>query len=344
MGQQVAVVGAGAAGTAAAYALRESDAAVTVFEKSGGVCGRAATRRQEGCVYEYGANCLTADDERVTELVTEELPNDGLVEIDAPIWTLDGDGSVSEGRDDQTTKWTYEQGITQLSKRLIDAAGATVHRDTRVESLDRTTDGWQVSDAEDNEYGRFEAVLLTPPAPQTADLLGQSGWRHADRRPLRETIASVPYRTIVAGVLHYDFELDVPYYGLVNDDRTHDVGWAGREECKAGHVPDGETLLLVQMAPHWSVEHYRDPPTALVEEIATATAGLLDDDRLADPTWTDHQHWRYALPDDGVPDGALDSAIEHNLFFAGDWVTGEARLHAAVRNGLETGDRIAQHL
>ena len=96
MGQQVAVVGAGAAGTAAAYALRESNAEVTIFEKSGGVCGRAATRRQEGCVYEYGANYLTADDERVNDLVTKQLPSDGLVEIDAPVWTFDGDGEIEQ--------------------------------------------------------------------------------------------------------------------------------------------------------------------------------------------------------------------------------------------------------
>ena len=344
MRQQVAVVGAGAAGTAAAYALRESNAEVTIFEKSGGVCGRAATRRQEGCVYEYGANYLTADDHRVNELVTDQLPSDGLIEIDAPVWTFDGDGEISEGRDDQTTRWTYERGITQLSKRLIDAAGATVHRTTRVETLDQTGNGWQISDTDGHEYGRFDAVLLTPPAPQSADLLGQSEWQHADRRPLRETIASVSYRTIVAGLLHYDFELDVPYYGLVSEDDTHEVGWVGREECKDGHVHDGESLLLVQMAPDWSIEHYRDAPVELLDHIAEATAGLLNDDRLTEPTWTDHQHWRYALPDASVPEDSLDSATTHDLFFAGDWVTGEARLHAAVRNGLETGEQIAQQL
>jgi len=344
MDQHVAVVGAGAAGTAAAYTLRERDAEVTIFEKSGGVCGRAATRRQEACRYEYGANYLTDDDERVTALVTEELPADGLVEIEEPVWTFDGDGAISQGRDEQSTRWSYEDGITRLGKHLIAAADATVHRNTRIETLDRTGDSWRILDVEGHDHGDFDAALLTPPAPQTADLLGQSEWQHADRRPLRETIASVPYRTVVAGVLHYDFELDVPYYALVNEDKSHDVGWIGREECKRGHVPDGETVLLVQMAPEWSVEHYRDTPTALLDAIAGETAALLDDDRLENPTWTDYQHWRYALPDSGIPDGALDSATDHDLFFAGDWVAGEGRLHAALRSGLETGARMGEHL
>ncbi|WP_018259266.1 NAD(P)/FAD-dependent oxidoreductase [Halomicrobium katesii] len=344
MQRSVAVVGAGAAGAAAAYALREHPADVTVFEKSGGVCGRAATRRRDGCVYEYGANYLTADDDRVAELVTAELPSEGLTEIDEPVWTFDADREIREGRDEQTTRWTYEQGITQLAKRLFAAGDATVHRHTRVESLERRGGSWRVTDAEGGTYDSFDAVLLTPPGPQTADLLGQSEWEHADRRRLRKAAASVPYRTIVAGLLHYEFELDRPYYGLVSEDEDHEIGWIGREECKAGHVPDGEALLLVQMAPDWSVTHYRDDAATLTDAIADATATLLDDDRLAEPDWTDHQHWRYALPDDGVEADALETAAEHDLFLAGDWVAGEARLHAAVRNGLRTGERIGEHL
>ncbi|ACV48303.1 MULTISPECIES: NAD(P)/FAD-dependent oxidoreductase [Halomicrobium] len=344
MQRSVAVVGAGAAGAAAAYALREHPADVTVFEKSGGVCGRAATRRRNGCVYEYGANYLTADDDRVAELVTAELPSEGLTEIDEPVWTFDADREIREGRDEQTTRWTYEQGITQLAKRLFAAGDATVHRHTRVESLERSGAGWRVTDAEGGTYDSFDAVLLTPPGPQTADLLGQSEWEHADRRRLRQAAASVPYRTVVAGLLHYEFELDRPYYGLVSEAGDHDVGWIGREECKAGHVPDGETLLVVQMAPDWSVTHYRDDAATLTDAIADATATLLDDDRLAEPDWTDHQHWRYALPDDGVGADALETAAAHDLFLAGDWVAGEARLHAALRNGLRTGERIGEHL
>lgn len=344
MAQQVAIVGAGAAGAAAAYSLRDRDAEVTIFEKSGGVCGRAASRRREGCVYEYGANYLPADDDHVNDLVTAKLPSEGLVEIDEPIWTFDAAGEITEGRPDQSTKWTYERGITQLAKRLFDATDATVHRNTRVEVLNRTGERWGVTDGAGDDRGRFDALLLTPPAPQTADLLGQSEWQHADRRPLRETIESVPYRTVVAGLLHYDFELDNPYYALLNDDKDHDVGWIGREECKDGHVPDGEALLLVQMAPEWSVDHYREAEAELTDAIAEATADLLGDDRLAEPDWTDHQRWRYALPNDGVPDGSLSLATEHDLFFAGDWVAGEGRLHAALKNGLEAGEQIGQHL
>ncbi|ERG88860.1 MAG: hypothetical protein J07HX5_01006, partial [halophilic archaeon J07HX5] len=97
----VGIVGAGAAGAAAAYTLETvvPDIELTVLEKSGGVCGRAAARRHGDVTYDYGANYLKDDDERVVELVTEELSTAGLVDITAPIYVFDSDGTVSEGRD-----------------------------------------------------------------------------------------------------------------------------------------------------------------------------------------------------------------------------------------------------
>ncbi|MBX0294339.1 NAD(P)/FAD-dependent oxidoreductase [Haloarcula nitratireducens] len=340
----LAVVGAGAAGAAATYALRDASVEVTVLEKSRGVCGRAATRRRDDCVYEYGANYLKDADDRVTELVTDELPTDGLVDVDDPIYAFERDGEIREGKEADEHKWTYEAGITQLAKRLFAETEANVRNEVTVETLERVGDGWRIYDDEGTDFGRYDGVLLTPPAPQTADILGQAEWSHDDRRSIRQTVASVPYRTAVAGVLHYPFELDVPWYAAVNTDKDHDVGWVAREECKSGHVPDGESLLLVQMNEGWSVANYDERPDALVERIARRTAHLLDDDRLTDPDWTDHQHWRYSQSEATVDHDEIATARDHDLFFAGDWVAGESRLHAALRNGLDTGEAIADTL
>ena len=344
MDSKLAVVGAGGAGAAATYVLRDQPVEVTVFEKSRGVCGRAATRRKDDCTYEYGANYLKADDDRVAELVTEELSTDGLVDVEEPIYAFERDGEIGEGRDSDGHKWTYEAGITQLAKRLFDATDASVHNGVRVQTLDRQADGWEVFDAEGTDRGRYDAVLLTPPAPQTADLLGGAAWDHNNCRDLRKTVAGVPYRTVISGMLHYPFELDVPWYAAVNTDKDHDIGWVAREECKDGHVPDGESLLLVQMNEPYSVANYDLHPDRLLDEIAQRTARLLGDDRLTDPDWTDHQHWRYAQPEGTVDSNAVDTAADHDLYFAGDWVGDEPRLHAAMRNGLETGEKIAARL
>ena len=335
----LAIVGAGAAGAAAAYRLRDSGRDVTVYEKSRGVCGRAATRRREGCHYDYGANYVKPGDGPVGDLV-RDLGEDGLVDVDEPVWTFDGDGEIAPGRDSSEPKWTWETGLTQLAKRLFARTDATIHRETRIDSLARTESGWTLTDTDAGRYGAFEDVLLTPPAPQTADLLADAHWEDSRRDELQSAAADVHYRSVVTAVLHYPFELDREWYALVNTDDAHEVGWLSREGCKDGHVPDGEELLVVQMAPDWSRAQY---DTAASEQTQLATehaAGLLDDDRLLEPDWTDTQGWRYALPDEAVDSEPVEAAREAGLHVAGDWVAGEARVHAAVESGLAAADLI----
>ena len=346
---RIGIVGAGAGAAAATFVLDEAmpDATVTVLEKSGGVCGRAATRRRDGHTYryDYGANYVKSDDDRVNELLTETLDTEGLVDASEPVWTFTADGSVSEGRDADEHKWSYTEGLTQIAKRLFARTDAAVERRTRIETIHGGGDTWTVTDAAGDDHGPFDVLVLNPPAPQTAELLQAADWDDERRERLAAAVEAVEYRSVWTAVLGYGFRIDRPYYALVNTDKEHAVGWISREECKRGHVPAGESVLIVQANHEWSVDRYDDPPADNVAALADHTATILDDDRLADPDWTDGQGWRYALPESG-PDapGIFRDVAEAGLYCVGDWMAGEGRLHAALRNGLDTGEEIALSL
>jgi hypothetical protein len=339
---RVGIVGAGAAGIGAADALRDADADVTIVEKSRGVCGRAATRRKNGCRYEHGANYVKDPDER-TEALIRDLGEDGLVDVEEPVWVFDADGEVAEGDGDEAHKWTWTEGITQLGKRLLARTDAEVRRTTRVESVtrDESAATWTLTDAGGETHGPFDRLLLTPPAPQTAALLRATDWDDDRLDGVVAAVDDVTYRTIRTFVLHYQFRESYPWYGLVNVDREHEVGWLSREECKEGHVPDGESLLIAQMSPEWSAARYDDPLGTAGDDAAGLVAALLGDDRYADPDWVDDQGWRYALPNGGVDADALAAVEDAGLFFAGDWLVGEGRVHRALWNGHDAGERIA---
>ncbi len=343
---EIAFVGAGAASAACGYRLRSqrSESELTVFEKSGGVCGRAATRRHGDVTFDYGANYLKDSDRRVNELVTEEVPTDGLEEIREPIWVFDRYGEVRRGRDVEETRWVYRDGLTQIAKRAFDAADAEVHRNTRVTSLTKTDAGWKLNTEDGAEHGVFDAVVLNPPAPQTAELLRNTSWSNRVRDRLVEAAFDVPYRTVYTAVLGYSYEVDVPYYALVNEDKEHDVGWVGREECKPGHVPDGESVLVVQANHDWSVRRYDAPEGENAELLADHAADLFDDDRLREHVWSHGHGWRYALPEEAVDREPFEAAESQGLYCTGDWMAGEPRLHAALADGLQAGDRLAKHL
>ncbi|MCU4927043.1 FAD-dependent oxidoreductase [Halobacteria archaeon AArc-dxtr1] len=342
----VGIVGAGAAGSAIAFALATEapDTSVTVIEKSGGVCGRAATRRRGAVTYDYGANYLKDADERVVELVTETGDAAGLEDIEEPVYTFDETGTVSPGDDRDDHKWSYQQGLTQIAKRLFARTDAAVHRRTRAETLVREGTEWSVIDTDGERWGPFDALVLTPPAPQTADLVSDAEWDSPSRETLAAAVGAVEYQPIWTAVLGYPFTLDVPYYALVNTDKNHEVGWLSREECKPGHVPDGESVLIVQASPEWSADRYDDPPAENVAQLASHAVELVGDDRLREPAWTDHQGWRYALPDGAADSAALEAGTDAGLYLAGDWVAGDGRIHAALANGLDVGKRVARSL
>ncbi len=338
---RVGIVGAGAGAAALTHVLDgATDAEVTVLEKSGGVCGRAATRRRGPVTYDYGANYLKSDDERVVELVHDAVGENGLVEVEGSIWTFDGDGTVSEGRSSDGHRWSYRAGLTQVAKRLFGDTAATVHRRTRVETVARDGDRWRLTDADGGEWGPFDRLVLNPPAPQTTALLRDADWDDPACERLAAATADVDYASVWTVVLRYEFELDRPYYALINTDDEHTIGWVSREECKPGHVPDG-SALVVQAGHDWSADNDDTPAETVVERLTDETATLFDDDRLRDPEWTDHQFWRYALPEGGVERGPVRDAQDHDLWVVGDWVAGEARLHAALRNGIDVGERLA---
>ena len=93
---KVAIVGAGVGGLAASRCLQDHGLDVTVFDKSRGVGGRLATRREEGVAFDHGAQYFTARDSRFTRYVRSWMQQ-GLVEPwMGRIVKLDSDGGCED--------------------------------------------------------------------------------------------------------------------------------------------------------------------------------------------------------------------------------------------------------
>lgn len=336
------IIGAGVAGLSAARRLRalRPEIDCTIYEKSRGYGGRAATRRRDGFVFDHGAQYFKTPSPATRDLISRELPRDDLLAIGRDVWVFDRAGQLVPGDAEQNAepKWTYRSGLSTLGKLL--AEGSNVRRETRVAALRRVaTGGWQIIDEHGAHVGDADAVLLTAPAPQSAQILAASAFDAGLRDVLIAALEAGQYHRCLSLALAYNHPLERPWYAAVNTDRQHPISWVALEAAKdAGRVPPGHSLLIAQMAAGYSAGHWETDPAALAAHVADLLSSLLGEDLHA-PLWADRQGWRYALVDQGVDRAAL--ANDAGLYFAGDFTAGQARVHLAIEEGLRVAAAIA---
>jgi hypothetical protein len=354
--QQIAIVGAGVAGLAAARALVAQGRHVTIYEKSRGPGGRAATRQLGNCRFDHGAQVFQAPDERFLVLLRQPPPAHALdtapaQDLGRPVWTFDQAGTVSEGdpAHNAAPRWVWPGGMAALGHLL--AAGLTIHYRTRVHALAaRPQGGYTLLDAAGAVLGQADAVLLTPPAPQSAELVARSACDPETRTRLLAALAPAHYTRCLAVTLAYPRRPQVPWYALLNLDRQHAIAWLACEHDKPGHAPPDSGLLIAHMGDAFSVAHWDAaekgtygtagaplPPhlAAVHEQVQT----LLPHD-LGPPHWANLQRWRYALPDSAVDFEQLNTTGS-GLYVAGDALVGRGRLHEAIETGWRVAEVIA---
>lgn len=344
----IAIIGAGVAGLAAGQMLQRRGHRVTVYEKSRGLGGRVATRRVEGFRFDHGAQYLKAPTPELDAFV-RAIP--GATDIGRPVWTFDAAGTVAPGDPAQNAepKWVWPNGLNTLGKAL--GAGLDVRLETLVARLAHTAPGYELYADTGALLGAADAVLLTPPAAQTAAIIAASTLDPAAQAALGAELARAAYRRCITITLAYARRPETPWYALVNSDRRHPVSWLACEHLKPGYAPPDAGLVILQMADAWSTTHWDAlakgtlTPDALPDPVheAHGYAEALIGAALGTPLWVNLQRWRYALPDAGCDATILNSAAL-GLSFAGDYVVGQGRVHLALANGWAMGERISQTL
>lgn len=352
---QIAIIGAGIAGLSAArtiYAISPGLMAhpnsLTVFEKSRGLGGRAATRwfdRPQGRIYvDHGAQYLKAEGSILPDLLHNVLPHESLTQIVPPVWTFDAQNYIAPGEREQnvaSSRLTYQTGIATLGRLLVAEAGLTVKTQIRIGSLRLNADGtYALIDAEATHIGDFDQVIVAIPAGQAADLIAASTTLPTGvSNALESVLRGATYRRCLSVILGYDRPpTERPYSALINIDRQHPIVWIGLEHAKPGHVPVGCSVYVVQMSASYSLAQWETEKATVIREVAGLASQVLGEDLTA-PAWTDMQTWRYSQPD-VMLDPALVNGKIPGLWFAGDYLRG-GRVHLAAEVGAEVGAAVA---
>jgi photolyase PhrII len=322
---RVAVIGAGLAGLAAARTLRDHGVDVTVFEKSRGLGGRAATRRDGVWSFDHGAQYATFRDARLTPWVRawEALGVlarwDGRVAVcDAGVWR-----QAPEGVD----RWVATPGMSAIGRHL--GRDLRIALGTAVARAERAVDGWRLADADGTPLGTFAQLLVTAPAPQAAQLLSAAAPNLAAR------CAAVQFHPCRAVMCVLDRAPRVAWEAAFVNGDPH-LAWVARNASKPGREASLETWVL--HAPReYSTDTLDADPEEVMAPMLRAFRRLLGDDP-PEVTYAIGHRWRYAIPDPVLAEDAVwDDELQAGL--AGDWCGGP-RVEGALLSGLALAGRV----
>ncbi len=312
----VLVIGAGMAGLMAAAELQRAGRRVLVLDKGRGVGGRLASRRIGGATFDHGAQFITTRDPRFAA-VLEQGRQDGTVEE----WCRGFAGSV-----DGHARWRGKPAMPAVAKHL--ALELDLHLEMPVVALRSAGDCWRAETTTGRTF-TAEAVVLTPPVPQSLALLDAGGVvLHPD---MRTRLAAIEYERCLAVMAVLEGPSRIPPPGGLAPTEGP-IAWIADNQLKG---ISAEPAVTIHATHAFSLEHWerdrQESGRALLEAAAPwLGAGIR--------TFQVHG-WRYSKPMHVEEKPCAIVSQSPPLVLAGDAFAGP-RVEGAALSGWAAAEAI----
>jgi renalase len=261
---KVGIIGAGLSGLAAARELGAAGHRVVVIEKSRGVGGRLASRRIEGTVVDHGAPTVEVPEGSAFGALVASLPPDDLIRL--------GPSTIA-----------YRSGATRLAKLMAD--GLEIVLGVRIGALRRSGSRYELAGEQGNAHGEVDAVIVSAPAPQAAELL-QASPEGAGRAEALRAVTYDPAVMILAGLRIGETAQLEPF-------ATGDA-WSRItvESAKGRPVVDGAVPIVARLSAAASRRMMDVSDADVLGDILPQLAAVCGE--AGPPAWVQVKRWRYA--------------------------------------------------
>ena len=321
--KRVGVVGAGLSGLVSATLLRRRGHRVRVFDKARGVGGRMSTRRTENGSFDHGAQYFTVRDDRFARAVESWRRAGVVARWNGTIVSLEA-GEIGEDKGG-IARWVGVPGMNAVCRHL--AADLDVALETRVAGFVLEDGSWHLPATGDRDLGRYDALVVSAPAPPRADLL--AGVAPA----LARAAARAPMAPCWAVMVSFSGPLDLAFDGAFVHGSP--LSWVARNSSKPAR--EGLEAWVLHASPEWSRDNLELGPAAvtkiLFEAFGQAVGGL-----AATPADRQAHRWRFALPTEPLPDPCLYDP-DLRLAVCGDWCGGP-RVEGAFLSGCAAAEAL----
>ncbi len=353
-----AIVGCGIAGLCAARELVADGRRVLLVDKGRGIGGRMATRRLGSAVCDHGAQFFTVRGRAFGGLVATAQQT-GDVEEWCRGFSRDGSlgaGEVADGH----PRWRGTRGMTDLPKRLAAdlvgeaAAGQCVIRTAAKVVAVAASDGRVRLSLDNGAVIVAAGAILTPPVPQTLDLLAAGGLTAPVGPPLDpvagkqldplawERLKAVAYDPCFALMLVLERPSRVPPPGGIQFDAVvgGPIAWIADNKQKGiSTVP----ALTIHADGAFSRRHFDSPPEEVMAMLIDHARPWIDGDPATAVIEKSLHRWKFALPTTLIAEPLL--AIVHTppIACCGDAFAGP-RVEGAASSGMAAGRWLARVL
>jgi photolyase PhrII len=335
--RRVAVIGAGISGAMAARTLHDHGVDVTIFEKSRGAGGRMATRRLDsGIAFDHGAQYFTARDLRFDRYCQSWLQQGWIARWPNPASEMAQ--RIAVFRQGRMASWSDGQeryvgvpSMNSVCKHLL--CGIPQHYETRVQSIQHSEDRLILNNEGGESLGEFDRVVVSAPAPQTAQLL-------AGVSALAQPCEAITMRPCWAAMIELSKPLTDQWVGAFVHDSW--VQWIARVTTKPGRGSNIEPLsqteaIVVHASPDWTRKHFEFPADWVAQEALKELQRAISMDGLQPVASTAHR-WNYAIcPEERGQTDWFDSIA--GIAVCGDWTHG-SRVEGAFLSGMAAAGRI----
>ncbi len=301
----IAIIGAGLSGLTLAEKLA-GEADITIFEKARGIGGRMSTRYANEFQFDHGVQFFTARSKSFQAFLRPFIEQNIVQEWKPKIITLEA-GKKPYKRDWFEPHYTATPKMNMLCKAI--AKNHDVRIKTEIDTLHKDSKGWFLSDKNSVNYGPFDWVISTAPAPQTAKLLPTEFARHTD-------IADVAMQGCYSLMLGFSEGLDLNWNTAKV--KNSPIGSITVNSSKPSR--DSDYSLLVQTTNEWAETHIDydqdDVREALIQEVER-----LLERNVGDASYISLHRWRYANTVTGEDSESAAHFIDQalNLAACGDW-------------------------
>lgn len=303
----VVIVGAGLCGLTLAAKLSARSVETLVIEKSQGLGGRVATRRDGEAVYDHGAAFYTDSDAE---------PN-----IWHKRWSESGKAKIWFTADQQRYV-CGSTGMTGFAKDL--AQGLNVNLNEKVVQIGNSPKGITLF-CESGEIFRAQKIILTCPLPQSLEILNSSFIFYQD------SLDKIKYSSALVGLFELENKSSFFNFNLLKPNTN--IYTIANNQSKG---ISQKLALSVVMSESWSGQHYQADDSRILQAIENELRQYFKTDLRV--LKAQLKKWRYSQPT-SVYQEKYVSLNNGQILLAGDAFGG-----GSIAGAIRSANAVFEHL